>query len=103
MLDERRIVYQEQTGRLTYGVDLVGQAPLPADAEMALLTILRTGSWKGHAVSDVVVEFDDEAACAYNADALAYLGLRATHQGAFVAQAGFGSRVDFGLNDKEVD
>jgi hypothetical protein len=103
MLDERRVVYQEQTERLTYGVDLVGESPLDRAVEGALVSILRTGEWKGRRVSDIVVEFDDAKACAYNADALAYLGLRVTHQGAPASQASFGKRVDFGLNDKEMD
>ena len=98
MLDDSKIDYDPAGAEVTYRSGLSGKSLLPKDTGRALSKIGRNGEYQGKPVKRVTVAFGDDAAAAYNADALAFLRLSSKGpSGVAKSDAKFPAREDFGI------
>ena len=93
----KRFRFDRSTGELSYdGRDVQGLLDPSVGRELG--AIARTGVWRQHQVSRVVVDFCDTDTAATNVDALAFLKVQARAAGRILASsAKFTPRVDFGI------
>ena len=100
-MDADKVEYDAATSTLTYRSGVAGAVLLDKAVGAALGKVSRSGSYEGREVKEVCVDFADEAAARYNADALGFLTLVPTSGGVRYATASFSTREDFGIAPKE--